>query len=164
MQDSVIKIKKPPNRQGGLIDRLRSLLSRLSRWFARAMGKTRDLEGPTTATNQRKQVGSGNGNSVLRIRVRPPGGGDAAVGKTATPSMAGPVLPKAKNGRINLDTDVRTCNACKQELAEGDPKARCSRNPQHIIHSRCVKIMKFKCPYCGGLIAGSSRPAAGGSA
>lgn len=158
-QDGTIRIKKPPENQG-LLGKVRALFTRFSNWFAGAVAKARGEKGPGLGSPNANTLltprANGNATRLIKIKMPTAGGGGAGaadgVGSNGTVTQGGIVVAA---------TDVPKCNACKEELHDGRPKARCSRNRQHVIHSDCVKFMRYKCPYCGGRISGYSRPAAG---
>jgi hypothetical protein len=163
-QDGIIRIQKPPQNRGGWFDKVRNFLKRFSKWFARAVSKTREVEGTASGSVAKSTLVSppAKGNAILRIRVRPRQGGSGVAGGNNSANTDGPAESMVTDtGIIVVATDVPKCNACKEELNDGRPKARCSRNRKHVIHSDCVEFMKNKCPYCGGRIGSYSRPAAG---
>jgi len=57
---------------------------------------------------------------------------------------------RSRPNNISVDAGVPQCPACRQPFESGDRKAKCQNYPDHFVHKRCVKLMKGKCPKCGG--------------
>lgn len=157
MEDQVIKIKKPAGNQGGFFEWLKSFFSWLYAWLA-GLPPTARAKRPALQSKPRKALPrvptSGDGNSVIRIRIHPTDDGSTVPTNTPIPGPPATIRPprgqRRKKGRINLDAQVRICKACGEGFAERDQKARCISDSRHFVHQRCVEIMKHKCPYCGG--------------
>jgi len=42
----------------------------------------------------------------------------------------------------------RRCPACTVAIKEGESVARCTANPDHMIHQRCMELVGGTCPMC----------------
>lgn len=148
---------------------LRSWLNILAAWWRRVRGKQR---APAVHVEPVLRVGPGSGNGkglqgrireVIRVRHRPSAGG-AAAGATGDEFAASSsqhdrsaiaVSKKKHSGEmlIKVDANKSLCPACTDELKADDPKARCSANPEHLVHRRCLMLIKYRCPICGAGLA-----------
>jgi hypothetical protein len=58
------------------------------------------------------------------------------------------ILPKETV--IILARGDSPCPACGLPLREGDAVAKCKANAAHVIHKECKRMVKERCPSCGG--------------
>jgi hypothetical protein len=163
MTNLKIRVTKdmPLRRQAG--GGVRSWLATLAAWWRRVRGKQSP---PAVHVEPVLRVGPDSRNSkgiqgqireVVRIR-RPPQTGHGVTGDDFAASSPRSAIEVSKRKHydemlIKVDTNKSLCQACTDELKADDPKARCSANPEHLVHRRCLKLIKYRCPICGANLA-----------
>jgi hypothetical protein len=154
MADNRIKISKGRILRRKLLDGSRSIIPRFRAWLKELLQTWRASKPYKipSITDGGSKLPEGTNNSVIRIQpgarrtaeaVTRPG---ADLRNTATTNQRSRT-PRA-NERLN-----RICPACYSEITAGDRRATCRVNREHVIHARCVKLVKNKCPTCKGYIA-----------
>ncbi len=69
------------------------------------------------------------------------------------------ILPKETV--IILSRGDHPCPACGLPLREGEAVAKCIANAAHVVHKECKRMVKERCPSCGGKL--ESLPPSGSS-
>jgi len=166
MSDKPIKITKWMIFRRRMLDGLRFRVSRFRTWWKHVTESRRALKSPQTLTlsdrrltgggepadrndalihiggGNRQEVGSGTGTTRRDVR-RPPRRPIDLIRTAGT----------RKTGVINVAETKQTCPACTAEVLAGEPTATCRTNPDHVIHARCVALVKNICPICKGRVA-----------
>jgi hypothetical protein len=155
-----IKIKRWKIYIRRALDALRASFYRVFSWTAPAGRRNRrglkinPLESGGTALK-----GTVGGGEVIRITVNP---GTVLESGPAAEQIAPPPMPRVptaprvpkpeglRGGNINVSDGVKLCAACGDPLKNEEHRARCQNDHNHMIHRKCLGLMKHKCPHCGG--------------
>lgn len=164
-----IKITKWMIFRRRLIDGMRLRVARLQTWWKQVTETRRALKSPQVLTLLKRGLSDSGqpetrNNPVIQIGV---GNRPAADSAGTRPLTNAPQNPRGRAqanrkrnipGRriINVEPTAQICLACTDELSN-EPAARCRTNGDHVIHARCVSLVRGICPVCRGRITSAQR-------
>lgn len=160
MVNQRIRIKRWKIYVRRLVDNLKAFVSRFVEWGTGSARRSRQSIKINLLGSGKDGTRDIRGGEVIRIRPRPV----AAVLDSEAPTdpIALPPLPtdsppartrateRVTTGNISITDVGKLCKACGSALVPGSPMARCQTDSSHVIHRKCIRLMKYKCPHCGG--------------
>ena len=118
----------------------------------RRSGSYHRLESPGSTSGLTPSTSGGSSPSTTPIRIKRRPIRDRGLGEIFSSTIGG-TTPSSSPSRprdVTASNGLSNCPACRQPLQLEEPKAICRNIPEHVVHKRCVKFMKGKCPQCGG--------------
>jgi hypothetical protein len=165
MAGETIKITRWMIFRRRMLDRLNSLVARFRTWLKQATNSRRALKSsePLSIADPRLK-GTGhtphNNDTVIQIKrttrtepLNPPETTQLTERfQTRTPETNRRPTGTGRRRVISVEIIKQTCLACTDKILADEPLAKCQRNKEHVIHMRCVSLVKNKCPTCKGKI------------
>lgn len=156
---------------------LRAFVLRIKNWMANLFGRNKAILPPAGSVSRirrlspddaasgsevsipRSSVGSeisSLGDPVTRIRMMPPESSEPVSSREQTVTarrISGATMSNGDSSRrLNITASQQHCPACSEPIMSGESRAQCQRYPNHVVHRKCIHLMKGKCPKCRGQI------------
>jgi hypothetical protein len=157
MADGKIVIKKWKIFLRRIVEGSQSSVARFRSWLQQLVGSwRRDKTYQTLSINsgiKKRELPPGN-NEPIRIVRRPAQDGGGGATRPQPPGRSTPRRSRRTPGGVIVTPGAQICLACGNEILRSDARAKCERN--HVIHERCVSLVKNICPTCKGYISRST--------
>lgn len=159
MSQQPIKITKWMIFRRKVLEGLSFRYAKFQAWRKQLTESRRAIKPPLTVFKRELsgQPGTTN-NSVIQIGVRNRREGVSEPIPTRSDALPLPrrraqsngTTPRTGRGIINVSDTKQTCPACTAEMLADEPWEKCRANKDHVIHARCVDLVRNICPICKG--------------
>jgi hypothetical protein len=155
MADGKIVIKKWKIFLRKIVAGSQSSAARFRNWLQQLFGRWREDKYRTLSINsglKKRELPTGT-RDPIRIARSPLQGGSERSTRSRAPGRSTPGDGRSSRtpGGITVTPGAQICLACTYEILPSEARAKCGR--EHVIHERCVSLVKNKCPTCKGYIS-----------